>query len=135
MSAWLCGKGTLSCVVDIIHSKDFKENYDTEKCYSSKSNEELINILSDLNTKSLNCRYGKDVNHILSDEDRVYVPLNVPFGQKFKSLCCYTYQTCECDENYSHPLFKALDKFEDCNYEKFQDDWEDYHWDIDAHID
>ena len=49
MSAWLCGNKTLSCVVDIIKSNDFKKNYDIANEYCNKEKNELIDILSDLN--------------------------------------------------------------------------------------
>jgi len=130
MSAWLCHNKTLSCVVDVIKSDDFKE-YDKEN-YAEKSNEELINILSDLNTKSLNCRYGENEYHIL--QDREYIKLDVDDGQRYKSLSCYTYQTCECPENNNHPLFHALESWEIDNESKYETVWSQYHWDIDNPI-
>lgn len=133
MSAWLCGNGTLSLVVDVIKSDGFNE-YDTEG-YSNKSNEELIGILSDLNTKSLNCRYGQSEDNIL--QNRKYLSIDVGEGQRHKSVTCYLYQTCECIDIVEHPLFKALDKWR-------MDAWEnddgsivhgDYYWDIDLYLD
>ena len=125
MSAWLCENLTLSCCVEVIKSDGFKD-YDVEG-YAQKSNQELIEILSDLNTKSLDCRYGKSPSHIL--EERHYCPLNVDDGQRHKSVCCYLYQTCECSENEEHPLFKALDEWADDNDSKFN--WDNYYWDLD----
>ena len=115
MSAWLCGNGTLSLCVDVIKRADFQE-FDVEN-YADKSNEELIEILSELNTKSLDCRYGKSETHIL--QHREYVSINVTDGQRFKSVGCYTYQTCECPANENHPLFKALENWYIAHEEEF----------------
>lgn len=130
MSAWLCGNKTLSCVVDIIQSNDFKKNYDIANEYCNKEKNELIDILSDLNTKSLNCRYGASEDNVL--KDRKYVYLNVPIGQKFKSVSCYLYQTCECEDNLSNPLFHLLEKWSDDRFDLFECDWDKYEWDIDS---
>lgn len=40
---------------------------------------------------------------------------HVEDGQKYKSVCCYLYQTCECKENYEHPTFN-LNLFKNRNY-------------------
>lgn len=127
MSAWLCGNLTLSACVEIIKSDDF-QFYD-DGTYSDKSNSELMDILSDLNTKSLNCRYGKSRNHIL--EERHYCPLNVDDGQRYKSVSCYLYQTCECQENEEHPLFKALENWVEDNEDNYDSVWMEYYWDLD----
>ena len=120
MSAWLCGNKTLSLCVDVI--KQYKLGG-----YEEKSNKELMNILSDLNTKSLNYRYGENDDHIL--ENREYVKLDVEDGQKHKSVSCYLYQTCEDPENIKHPLFEALDSYREVYFEKYVNG--DYYWDID----
>ena len=130
MSAWLCEKGTLSLVVDVIKCDSFK-NYDVGN-YANKSNEELLGILSDLNTKSLNCRYGKSEDNVL--QNREYVSLDVEDGQKYKSVCCYLYQTCECLDIVEHPLFSALDKWRMDNRE-YEDYKGEYYWDIDNFLD
>lgn len=127
MSAWLCRKATLSLVVDVIKSDDFKE-YDVDG-YANKSKDDLIEILADLNTKSLNCRYGKSPYHIL--KNREYINLNVDEGQRHKSVACYLYQTCECEEILEHSLFKALSKWNGDGRGKYEPTWSQYHWDID----
>ena len=129
MSAWLCENGTLSLVVDVIKSDSFKE-YDVEN-YADKNNKELVDILSDLNTKSLNCRYGKSEDNIL--QNREYINLNVEEGQKYKSVCCYLYQTCECLDIVEHPLFSALDEWRMDN-RQYEDYKGLYHWDIDRMV-
>ena len=129
MSAWLCENGTLSLVVDVIKSDSFKE-YDVEN-YADKNNKELVDILSDLNTKSLNCRYGKSEDNIL--QNREYINLNVEDGQKYKSVCCYLYQTCECLDIVEHPLFSALDEWR-MNNRQYEDYKGLYHWDIDRMV-
>lgn len=123
MSAWLCGNGTLSLCVDVLKSMD--EYVDEEELV-------LLNRLSDLNTKSLICRYGKREHQIL--KDRMYISLDVDDGQRYKSVCCYIYQTCECDSNYDEPLFKSLVEWSDENEECFESLSDDYFWDIDNHI-
>ena len=128
MSAWLVGNNTLSLCVDVIKSDDFKP-YDTGN-YAAKSKEELIDILSDLNTKSLNCRYGENPSHIL--KNRGYTPLDVEDGQRHKSVACYLYQTCECPEIVKHSLFDSLLKWEEDNFEKYLNG--NYQWDIDNPI-
>ena len=128
MSAWLCGNLTLSCVVDVIKSEEFKWNYDPAD-WSYKSKEELINYLSDLNTQSLNCRYGESPTHIL--EDRHYCPTNVSEAQKHKSVACYNYQTCECWHIEELPIFVALENWVSDNREKFEAEWDQCHWDLD----
>ena len=127
MSAWLCRNGTLSLCVDVIKRDDFKE-FDVEN-YADKSNEELIEILSELNTKSLDCRYGKSDSHILLNKR--YIPFDIEDGQRFKSVSCYLYQTCECEENWDHPLYKGLDEWYLANENKFAPSWKKYEWDID----
>ena len=128
MSAWLCKKGTLSLVADTIKSDDFKE-YDTEN-YSEKETSELMEILSDLNTKSLNARYGESQNHIL--KDKTYIKLDTDECQRHKSVCCYLYQTAESSECTTHPLFKALEKWSDDTEDKYDNGyWWDCKWDID----
>ena len=129
MSAWLCRKGTLSLVVDVIKSDDFKE-YSQE--YQSKSKDELIEVLADLNTKSLDYRYGESEYHVL--QDRTYISLDVEPGQRHKSVGCYTYQTCEDPANDEHPLFAALEKWYADNDEKYDAIWDQYEWDIDRAI-
>ena len=123
MSAWLCGNLTLSCCVDVI------KEYRLGKYYE-KSKEELIDILSDLNTKSLNCRYGVSRYHIL--ENRKYISLDVSDAQKYMSVRCYLYQTCECEENEEHPLFKALQEYVEENL-KYENERDNCHWDLDDH--
>lgn len=65
MSAWLCENKTLSLVVDIIKSNEFQA-YDKE-CYGLKDTFELMCLLSNLNTKSLDCRYGYSEDNILKN--------------------------------------------------------------------
>lgn len=127
MSAWLCGNKTLSLCVDIIKSEGFTD-YD-EDDYQSKSELELLNELSSLNTNSLNCRYGKRQSNIL--QDREYIPLDVEDGQRYKSVACYLYQTCECNKNYHHPLFRGLNRWRNDNEVRYEELWDKYHWDID----
>lgn len=119
MSAWLCGNKTLSLCVDVL-----KE----EKGYSEDC-QVLLEELSELNTRSLDCRYGKSVQHILSDKE--YVCLDVDDGQKYKSVCCYLYQTCECDANYDDSLFKSLEDYVNENEDEFEAVYDVYEWDID----
>jgi hypothetical protein len=87
-----------------------------------------MNILSDLNTKSLNCRYGKSSSHIL--KQRCYQVLDVDDGQRYKSVRCYLYQTCECLENEEHPLFKSLENWSN-NTDEYDNVWDEYYWDLD----
>lgn len=129
MSAWLCGNKTLSLCVDVIKSDEYKEKYDLEKKYSDKDPLEILTELSNLNTKSLNCRYGFHESNIL--KDKKYIPLSVDEGQKYKSVHCYLYQTCECKENYEHPLFKGLTDWCEDNFEKYEFERDNYYWDID----
>lgn len=131
MSAWLCGNKTLSLVVDVIQSGEFIEGYDDAE-FHNRTEHELINILSDLNTQSLDCRYGKYEGHIL--QNREYIKLDVDDGQRYKSVGCYLYQTCECSEIVESPLFKALDDWYNDNTPEFEDKWDQYHWDIDNPI-
>lgn len=127
MSAWLCGNKTLSLCVDVIRRDDFKE---FDECgYACKDDDELISLLSFLNTKSLNCRYGESDEHIL--KDRGYVSLSVDDGQRYKSVHCYLYQTCECNDVCEHPLFKGLEGWCDVHDDEFEKDWGKYQWDID----
>lgn len=130
MSAWLCGNKTLSLVTDIIKSEEFQK-YDLDG-YNLLNNSELMGILSDLNTKSLNCRYGYSEDNILKDIS--YIPLEVSDSQKHKSVRCYLYQTCECLENEEHPLFIALDKWSEDNYDKYEAEHSLCEWDIDNPI-
>ena len=132
MSAWLCGLGTLSLCVDVLKSKEFQEEYDIGD-FADYSEDELLKELSYLNTKSLDCRYGKSVSHIL--EHKKYIRLNVSDAQRYKSVRCYLYQTCECDENSLHPLFSTLGAWSDVHEDDFEDDWGSVHWDIDNVID
>lgn len=128
MSAWLCRKGTLSLVVDTIKNEDFKK-YDTEN-FSDKEKNILINLLSDLNTKSLNASYGESQDNIL--EDKEYIHLDVDECQRHKSVCCYLYQTCESTESSNHPLFQSLEKWSDETANKHDYDyWWECKWDID----
>lgn len=129
MSAWLCRNGTLSLCVDVIKSDDFKE-YSQE--YQSKSKDELIEILADLNTKSLDARYGESEYHILKNPQ--YIGLDVEDGQKHKSVACYTYQTCESDYCCEHPLFIALEKWWADTEDEYDSIWDQYAWDIDREL-
>ena len=130
MSAWLCGNKTLSLCVDVIKSEEFKK-YDTDEVYSSMQSLELVELLSDLNTKSLNCRYGvnKKMN-VLSNKQ--YIPLNVSDAQKHKSVRCYLYQTCESEECCQHPLFKLLKEWSEDVYEKYSPFHKECEWDMDT---
>lgn len=130
MSAWLCENKTLSLVVDIIKSDEFQA-YDDE-CYGLKDTFELMCLLSNLNTKSLDCRYGYSEDHILKNIR--YIPLDVSDAQRHKSVRCYLYQTCECSENEEHPLFKALEEWSDDTYDKFEPEHDKCEWDIDNPI-
>lgn len=125
MSAWLCGNLTLSCCVDVIKKYMLGAYYE-------KTEEELIDILADLNTQSLNCRYGERMGNIL--ENREYIKLDVSDAQKYKSVRCYLYQTCECKETVEHPLFKALHHFTEEYLMEFDKEWDNCHWDIDNPI-
>ena len=127
MSAWLCGNKTLSLCVDVIKSDEFKEKYCTG--YEDEDAFEILKELAYLNTLSLNSRYGNRGGHILVDKQ--YLPLEVDDGQKYKSVCCYLYQTCECQDNYNHPLFKALNDWSNENEKKYEKEWDKYSWDID----
>lgn len=129
MSAWLCENKTLSLCVDVIKSDDFKL-YDVGN-YGEKTEEELIQILTDLNTKSLNARYGESEYNVLKNPK--YINLNVDDGQKHKSVACYTYQTCEAEYCREHPLFQSLEEWERAN-QQHEDYWDLYEWDIDNPI-
>lgn len=131
MSAWLCGNKTLSLVVDVIKSDSFKK-YD-DNMFQYIDNEELIDILSELNTMSLNCRYGKHDSNIL--HDREYVKLNVDDGQRFKSVSCWLYQSGECYNSYDDDLYQALEAWCDDNELKYNENYDEYEWDIDNPID
>ena len=130
MSAWLCGNKTLSLCVDVIKSDEFEE-YDIWN-YRLEENSELMDLLSELNTKSLNCRYGEDESHILKLRD--YVNLDVSAAQRHKSVRCYLYQTCECPENQNHPLFESLEKWSMYTYSKYEIEHDKCEWDIDDPI-
>lgn len=132
MSAWLCGNKTLSLVADVILSKEFQENYDTKHDFALEKSS-LVNLLSYLNTKSLNARYGenKELNVL---EDIEYVLLDVGKAQKHKSVRCYLYQTCESDECCEHPLFQLLEQWSEDNYEKYSFLHKYCEWDMDSPI-
>ena len=129
MSAWLCRNKTLSLCVDVIKSDDFQA-YD-EHNYSQKSNEELIQILTDLNTESLTYLYGENDEYCVLKNPE-YIKLDVEDGQKHKSVACYTYQTCESPFCREHPLFQALEKWEADNLPLYETSWDLYEWDIDS---
>lgn len=129
MSAWLCENKTLSLVVDIIKSSEFKDKYDLDGS-SDMDEETLMMKLSRMNSKSLNYRYGHEKDNYLKDIK--YVKQLVVPAQKHKSVCCYLYQTCEDPEVKETPLFRALDKWSEDHYEDFTEQEKDNcHWDID----
>ena len=129
MSAWLCGNKTLSLVVDTIKSSEFEDNYDMNNS-SGLDKQTLMRKLSQMNTESLNYRYGQDPDNYLENiryERQFVIP-----AQKHKSVGCYLYQTCEDPEVKETPLFKALDKWWEDHYEDFTEQEKDNcHWDID----
>ena len=132
MSAWLCGNKTLSLVVDVIKSEEFRENYDLDNS-SQLDKDELMGKLSLMNTMSLNHRYGESDEHKL--EDIKYEELDVSSCQRHKSVCCYLYQTCEDPDVYDSNLYKALDWWAENHYDDFSiDESLICHWDIDNPI-
>lgn len=130
MSCWLCGNRTLSLVVDVIKSDDFKD-YDTNN-YAQKTNKELMDKLSELNTWSLDCRYGKSEDNKLDNIN--YKNMTVSPAQRHKSVRCYIYQTCEGIGNEDDPLYKALDQWSQDTYPKYEAEEDECYWDIDNPI-
>ena len=132
MSAWLCGNKTLSLCVDVIKSDEFKKEFDVNGEYCERDVLELLYELSYLNTKSLDARYGVSEDNILKDKE--YVSLNVDDGQRYKSVCCYLYQTCESEESCNDPLFQLLDYWCEDKRKVFEEVVDNYYWDIDCPI-
>ena len=136
MSAWLCGNKTLSLVVDTIKTEEFQKNYDYKgkDSFGFEATEEtdeleLLKHLSELNSFNLDRLYGMDDdNH---SNDFKYIKQDVSEAQRHMSVCCYIYQTSDYEDMYNSPLFNALKKWRDDNYEKY-DHWHDTcKWDID----
>ena len=136
MSAWLCENKLLSLVVDVVKSDTFGKYYDTEREYCDKSEKELIQILSDINTTNLHYLYESfpsDVEQNIMD-NREYIKQDVSNAQRHMSVCSFIYQSCDCDENDYNKLYMLLRKWREDYYKVYCDDHDKCEWDIDNPI-
>ena len=107
MSAFLCGNKTLSCVVDVIKSPEFKQHYYKEN-FNELMELDILQKLSYYNTRNLNYLYGEDIDNKLYN--KCYKHLEVSDAQRHKSTACYLYQTMDTMINRELPILIALSK-------------------------
>ena len=137
MSAWLCENGTLSLVVDVIKSDSFRKYYDVNREYCDKSEEELIHLLSDINTTNLHYLYESFPSGVEQSimDNLGYVELDVSNAQRHMSVCSFIYQSCDCDENSGNMLYLLLRKWREDYYKIYSDEHDTCEWDIDCPLD
>lgn len=133
MSAWLCENKLLSLVVDVVKSETFKKYYDVENEYSDLDEDEIIQLLSDINTINLQYLYDSfpceaETNVI---NNREYIKQDESNAQRHLSVASFIYQSCDCDENKENKLYLLLRQWCDDYYKIYVDEHDDCEWDID----